>query len=534
MTLDVAILGGGIAGNLLARQLGLAEPGLRIGLFEKATERGYKVGESSVEITAAHLVRRVGLGRYLYQEHLPKNGLRYFFDTPEHDAELEAMSEMGTISVPFHPTFQIDRARFEADLLRMNAEAGVEVHVGAKVEAVVLGENGAPHRFIALEGGSRSPVAARWLLDASGRTSLLAKKLGLRVPEPSHFMASAWGRFAGIADIDALGSKAWRERVRWTNRGLSTVHFCYPGYWIWLIALRHDVTSVGVTGERGQLEALLRAHGGLRGLLESHRAVASLLAPSKQLDEGRFAQIAYGTTQFVSTDRWAVVGEAAAAQDPLYSPGIDLICLASDLVSDLVRRDAGGEAQAALAERTSLYDRFLLYRHEAVMRLYRGLYGLLGSFELMRLKWELDLPSYYNLWVTPVLQERHLDPAFLREQLRLQPLLLRALENFSALFQATEQALVKRGAYHRANLGQFYDSIEPIADLMRDVGLPRARRDVLKRQQRTFNRVSAAALDLLEGAPRPRAPIPLTGFFAERPFPLGESDAARPEAGAGS
>lgn len=534
MKLDVAILGGGIAGNLLARQLQLAQPSLRIGLFEKSTERGYKVGESSVEITAAHLVRRVGLGRYLYQEHLPKNGLRYFFDTPEHDAELEAMSEMGTISMPFHPTFQIDRARFEADLLRMNAEAGVETRVGAKVERVTLGEDGEPHRFVAVEGAARRHVEARWLLDATGRTSLLAKKLGLRVPEPSHFMASAWGRFEGIADIDAMGSKAWRERVRWTNRGLSTVHFCYPGYWIWFIALRHDVTSVGVTGERGQLDALLRAHGGLRGFLESHRAVASLLAPSKQLDEGRYTQIAYGTKRFVSTDRWAVVGEAAAAQDPLYSPGIDLICLANDLVSDLVRRDAGGESQGALAERTDLYDRFLLFRHEAVMRLYRGLYGVLGSFELMRLKWELDLPSYYNLWVTPVLQERHLDTTFLREQLRLQPLLLRALENFSALFQATERALVARGEYHRANVGHFYDSIEPIADLMRDVGLPRARRDVLKRQQRTFNHVSAMGLDLLEGTSRPRKPIPLTGFFGERPFPLGDDAQPRPEAGAAS
>jgi len=526
VTLDVAILGGGIAGNLLARQLQLAQPGLRIGLFEKSTERGYKVGESSVEITAAHLVRRVGLGRYLYQEHLPKNGLRYFFDTPGHDAELEAMSEMGTISMPFHPTFQIDRARFETDLLRMNAEAGVEVRVGAKVERIALGEGGEPHRFVSVEGRARRPVAARWLVDASGRASLLSKKLGLRVPEPSHFMGSAWGRFEGIADIDAMGSSAWRERVRFTNRGLSTVHFCYPGYWIWFIALRNDVTSVGVTGERTRLDALLRAHGGLRGFLESHRAVASLLAPSKQLDEGRFAQIAFGTKQFVSPERWALVGESAAAQDPLYSPGIDLICLTNDVVSDLVRRDAGGDAQEALAERTGLYDRFLLFRHEAVMRLYRGLYGVLGSFELMRLKWELDLPSYYNLWVTPVLQERHLDVDFLREQLRLQPLLLRALENFSALFQAAERALVARGEYHRSNLGRFYDSIEPIADLMRDVGLPRARRDVLKRQQRTFNKVAAAGLDLLEGATRPRPQIPLTGFFAEHPFPLG--DAASP------
>ncbi len=41
---DVAILGGGLAGNLLARQLTRSTSGLRIGLFEKSSESSWKVG----------------------------------------------------------------------------------------------------------------------------------------------------------------------------------------------------------------------------------------------------------------------------------------------------------------------------------------------------------------------------------------------------------------------------------------------------------------------------------------------------------
>ena len=48
--LDVAIVGGGLAGNLLARQLRRTAPELRIGLFERTTQRSYKVGEATVEI----------------------------------------------------------------------------------------------------------------------------------------------------------------------------------------------------------------------------------------------------------------------------------------------------------------------------------------------------------------------------------------------------------------------------------------------------------------------------------------------------
>lgn len=516
MKLDVAILGGGIAGNLLARQLRLAEPGLQIGLFERASEPSFKVGESSVEIAGAYLVRRLGLGRYLYDEHLPKNGLRYFFDTPERDAEIADMSEMGTVSLPFHAAFQLDRARLERDLLRMNAESGIGVETGTRVGNVRPGEAGAPHRFETRQGSIRREVEARWLVDATGRTGLVAQQLGLRVPEASHHMTSVWGRFQDVADIDSLGPPAWRARVRYTARGLSTLHFCYPGYWVWFIPLRNGVTSVGVTGSREQLPPLIRRSGSLRGFLEGHRGIAAMLAGAKQLDEGQYAQIAYATKRFFSADRWALVGEAAASQDPLYSPGIDMISLANDFVTDLVQRDLGGEAPEALAPRIALQDQFMRFRNEAVMRLYRQLYGVLGSFELMRLKWNLDLPSYYNLWVTPVLLGRHLETAFLREQLRLQPMLLQALDNFSGLLRAAEAALRKRGDYFRANTGEFYDSIAPIADLAFDVGLERSRRAILKRQQTTFNQAFAEGLDLVEGRSGARPPVPLAAFFSPR------------------
>ena len=86
---DVAIVGGGLAGNLLARQLRRRLPDLCVGLFERETATAYKVGEATVEITANYLTRKLGLTQYLYENQLPKNGLRYFFDTAERDAPLE-------------------------------------------------------------------------------------------------------------------------------------------------------------------------------------------------------------------------------------------------------------------------------------------------------------------------------------------------------------------------------------------------------------------------------------------------------------
>ena len=81
--MDVAILGGGMAGGFLARQLARELPELRVVLFEKSHERGFRAGESTVEIASHYMIRKLGLSSYLYEEHLPKNGLRFFFDTPD-------------------------------------------------------------------------------------------------------------------------------------------------------------------------------------------------------------------------------------------------------------------------------------------------------------------------------------------------------------------------------------------------------------------------------------------------------------------
>src|SRR4030095_5705344 len=100
---DVVILGGGIAGAFLARQLKLARPSLEVIVLESAEAMtDYKVGESTVEVAANYMVRRLGLGTYLYQHQLPKNGLRFFFDSEGKDLPLTRMSEIGSDHMPFH------------------------------------------------------------------------------------------------------------------------------------------------------------------------------------------------------------------------------------------------------------------------------------------------------------------------------------------------------------------------------------------------------------------------------------------------
>ncbi|HEY5658071.1 MAG TPA: tryptophan 7-halogenase [Myxococcota bacterium] len=516
-TLDVAILGGGMAGNLLARQLARRLPNHRIGLFEKKLEHTYNVGESMVELASNYFVRRLGLGSYLYDRQYPKNGLRFFFDSRAKDAPLHEMSELGSAALPFHPAFQVDRSRLESDLMEMNARDGVRVRRGVRVEQLALARDGGPHRFQASDGATSEAFESRWVVDATGRSRLVAKLENLDVPEAQLENTSTWGWFEGVRDIDDLGPESFRARVRYAPRRLSTLHFLYRGYWIWFIPLQEGMTSVGVVFDKRYADPRTRSKDGFLDFLRQHAAVATLLENAKPVQTQSFTRLAYGTRQFFSPQRWGLVGEAAAFPDPFYSPGADFIALANDFTCDLIARDLDGETEKALHDRTELYDAFMRFRFEAAMRLYRDQYAVFGSYELCKLKWDLDVGCYYNLWISQYMCDLHLDARALKRQLAQREHVLTALDNFAALFRKVDAHLTERGTYERRNAGAYTDGQDCLW-FMKSLGLPRSDGEILATTAEIFNRVRSQALDLLEDAPAPvaREPKPLVWFLEPR------------------
>jgi flavin-dependent dehydrogenase len=519
---DVAIIGGGLAGNFIARQLRRTQPSLRVGMYEKAAEPSFKVGESTVEVGSHYMLRRLGLSSYLYHHQLPKNGLRFFFDGPNRDGDLEQLSELGSNALPFLPSFQLDRATFERDMLQMNRDAGVAISTGAKVSRLELGEGGEAHHFQVRGDDGDFDVKSRWLVDASGRAALVSRAKDLRIKE-THACASTWGRFKGVLDIDDLGSEEFRGRARYTSRVLSTNHFCYRGYWIWFIPLSSGVTSVGVVIDKARWRDDMRTADGFLAFLREHAAVAKLLEKAEMIDLLSFGQLAYGTKQFFSSDRWGLVGEAAAFPDPFYSPGTDFIALENDFLCDLISRDFSSQGSAddhaeARVERTKLYDDFMKFRFDATMELYRDQYDLLGSFELYSLKWDFDIASYYNLWLEPYMRDQHLDADYLRHQLRQRDLVLGVMKNFAGLFRQVNDHLEAKDGYHRLNLGHFNDKFPTMACAV-ELGTEGSSRGALRRTGEAFNLARNKALELLD---RPvdesSKPLPISHFLAGKPL----------------
>lgn len=492
--LDVAILGGGIAGGLLGRQLRMAKPELEMALFERDVERGFKVGESTVEIAANYLVRRQKLSRYLYMKQLPKNSLRFFFDNREKNAPLDRMSEIGVYHLPPLPSFQLDRARLEQDLLDMNREMGTDVQIGATVREVHLDkENG--HRIVVEKDGEKTAYRCRWVLDASGRSSIIARQRGYRARTPEHHISAVWARGAGVMDIDTWPVEEWRKKARYTARTLSTNHFCYDGYWIWFIPLSCDLISLGIVINSHQFDPRWRSREGFMEALRAHGAPRSMLEKAELVDIGSYAQLSYRSKKiFGAEERWGFTGESAAFTDPFYSPGSDFIAIENDMLVDLVVREMAGED---VRERSALYDEMVQFRFENTLLLYSNLYQTFGSYEIYKEKCYFDCASYYNIWVDPYMQDLHLDLKWVRTQLRRKEFVLQAMRNFNRLFAGAAEQMRADGRYWRKNLGHdVLNGVEAFG-VFEGLGKGRQRREINERTELIFNKTRDAMMRML-------------------------------------
>ena len=469
---DVCILGGGLAGLGLARQISLEHPKWNVVVLEKAEKvSSWKVGEATVELGAHYFMRKLSLTNYLYREHLPKNGLRFFFDNKDKNLELTQMSEVGSQGLPVHASFLVDRIKFEDDLITMVRKDGITVHQGAAVKEIQISEDESPHTISYVQGDEKIHINAKWLIDGTGRKklvhSLCGQTLNLKQETDTRLnTTSVWGRFSHIKDIDYTSQdpiyKKFRERVYHNTRMMGALHFMYEGYWVWFIPLDKEVFSIGVVYDKDVSDLKLNKKN-FTEFLKSHNAINDLMSESKMLDFLGYPSLPYKSNQYFFKNRVTLIGESSAFEDPFYSPGTDFIALSTDLTIGLIKQDF--ENNPDFHESIELYNEFYKDRYERTMRLYIDQYKYFGSCTLMKEKYELDLKNYYNLFYWPFIADKHLDKDWLRVTLKEKNISKRVAEwQKSMLDQAYEMAMDK-DQYYKENEGTFSNTSKIVKEL---------------------------------------------------------------------
>lgn len=446
---DVAICGGGLAGLTLARQLRRELPDLSVVVLEKLPRplppAAFKVGESSVELSARYFGSVLGLKAYLRRAHLPKLGLRFFFGDSR--GPLKDRPELGESRFPPIPSYQLDRGVLEEDLRGMLVQGGARLLEDSAVDDIILDGRG-PHEVRYRLPSGPGALRARWVIDATGRRRLLQAKLGLKLA-CDHRANAAWFRVSGRLDVDDLvpsKEKAWHGRVPGRQRFFSTNHLLGKGYWVWLIPLSSGATSIGIVAD----EALhpfreYATYGAARAWLKLHEPVLdAYLGERPILDFRKLKQFSHASSRVFSPDRWACTGEAGVFTDPLYSPGSDFIAVANSMIVRLIGLDRGGKPWEEAAEG---FNRLYLGLFATTLDNYRNSYSMFGHAQVATAKILWDYALYWGYTAPLFFQGKFSDPALSQELFRRGGRILALHRRAQRLFQDWAARVPPRETY---------------------------------------------------------------------------------------
>ena len=463
---DVLIIGASFAGSCLARQLRIHQPDLRVAQIEKRTEFDHWVGESTTEPWEDYATRVLRLGAYLEKHHIVKHGLRFFFDSEDKSLTVKDLSEVGRHHLLAIPARQLDRAQFDTDMVRMNRELGVDVYLGTRVYArgddslseqiKIDPKNG--HEVVTDKGS----FTCRYLVDASGRSGVLARRMGIEEAEDRHPVGSYWCRYEGIPQFDDLGDEEWERRVNFSPRHSSTNHFMYRDYWIWYIALSDKVASLGVVWNRKRgFDLKLKNAKELDEFFRSHRAVNEAVGDAKVIDFHGLRHFPRRVKEFYSKDRWYLTGMAASFTDPLGSPQCVLVAQANRFIGTLIKTDreeGDGKKLRGLLKHFNVASGSF---HESILSLWKD-YARLGSYDVFAGFYTGLNSKYWNSTVPAALN----DYAFLKkiaeehgDSCECKAASTEVLSPFSGtLYRLTDEFvryLDEKGEYYTRNKGQF-------------------------------------------------------------------------------
>lgn len=319
---DVGIIGAGPAGSALAAYL--ARAGCSVRVFEGTQFPRPHVGESLVP-AANRVLRELGLLQAMEAAGFPKkygavwraHGSRHTYDhdwegvSTDCDASLR-FDERVQDGVYQPYTFHVDRARFDHLLLEHARSLGATVHMPAKVRAVDLDADGAAELTVREPSGQTSTHRVRLVVDASGRSTVLGRQLGLRVRDPV---------------FDQLAVHTWFEGYdRGTDRDDHIwIHFLpEPNAWVWQIPITETTTSFGVVTQRRNLREAGDAEALFWNRIARCPTLHAGLRAARPVRPVRLeADYSYAMKQ-ITGDRFLLVGDAARFVDPIFSSGVSV------------------------------------------------------------------------------------------------------------------------------------------------------------------------------------------------------------------
>jgi halogenation protein CepH len=369
---DVVVIGGGPGGSTAATLI--AMQGHRVVLLEKETTPIYKVGESLLPSTIHGICPMLGVSEEIKRANFVRKQGGSFRWGKRKDVWTFTFSDSSAMQSPTAYAYQVERMKFDAILLANARRKSVDVREQHSVIDLLI-ENGRVGGVVCSGGNDEWPIRAKYVLDASGHSSMTAKHAGERV----------YSQF--FRNVSVFGYFQHGKRLAPPNSGNI---FCaaFEKGWFWYIPLSADLTSVGAVIGQEHAQLLQQGHAtALKELISACPPISELLRDAEPATQIPYNDVrvrkdySYSHTHFWRPGL-ALIGDAACFIDPVFSSGVHLATY-----SALVAARSVNSCLRNLVDEEKAFGEFEnRYRRE-----YRYFYDFLMAFYDI----DQDLETYY-------------------------------------------------------------------------------------------------------------------------------------------
>jgi flavin-dependent dehydrogenase len=361
---DVAIIGGGPAGSTAA--ILLSKAGRRVIVLERDKFPRFHIGESLLPFSMETFAR-LGVQEKMRAGFVEKFGGEIAEAGGEKAAKFYFKDGFGSRT---DRSYQVTRSKFDKMLLDHAGESGAEVHEETVVENVDFDRDSAMlflrrSALPQVRGGTEARpcenIRARYVIDASGRNSVIGNKFKLKKSYQHLQKLSLFAHYQGLEREPGIDGTLTRM-----VRTLQS--------WFWVIPLENDRTSIGIVLDSADFKS-----SGLSAEEFFERAIAEQPLVRNRIGAGRRVSQVHTAADFsyrsrrLTGDRWLLAGDAAGFIDPVFSSGVFLAVLAGEQAADVLHEVLDHPKRAPRLFRH--YERLVNRAMDVYLRFVESWYG---------------------------------------------------------------------------------------------------------------------------------------------------------------